>query len=364
MTPFQSACGATGPLRWVVDCPGAPESQDLSFDLPFLIVGSNPGATLCLRHPDVSDRHAYIQLVGGRLFFHDLGSRHGTYLRGRRQRSGWIDRRSPVRVGPYRIRLVDGDINKPQPVENHGPDGTHVTPTVELFHRGARSTVRPLAEGLSLVGSADDCEVRLCDFGVSNYHAALIRSVAETWVVDLLGQGGLVVNGSPAHTAQVAEGDELRVGQSRVRFRTNAMDENVAQANPQDETEADSPLLASLDLGTILAGQPSDRVSLVKALLVPIADQFGRMQQHMLEQLSQVLGMYDRFTESQRDQYCLLKEELGQIRELAQDMTDAATRTSDPGRSRYANGVIVSMPKLGRATRDVSRGRTVSLEVP
>jgi FHA domain len=74
---FLDACGANGPLRleWD-DCEnGQPVCRD--FDRPAIVIGRNPRADLVLDHPLVGRRHAYLQLVEGRLFAVDLGSREG-----------------------------------------------------------------------------------------------------------------------------------------------------------------------------------------------------------------------------------------------------------------------------------------------
>ena len=67
MSFFLDACGATGPMQWTVACRDSAVVECLTFDQPFLVVGSNPASDLHLPHPEVSDRHAYLQLIGGRL---------------------------------------------------------------------------------------------------------------------------------------------------------------------------------------------------------------------------------------------------------------------------------------------------------
>src|SRR3954462_11606016 len=90
MSSFLDACGANGPMYWAIERRDAAGVERVVFDLPFLVVGRDPSSDLQLRHPEVSDRHAYLQLVGGRLFCLDLGSRTGTYVDGRCVRSGWV----------------------------------------------------------------------------------------------------------------------------------------------------------------------------------------------------------------------------------------------------------------------------------
>ena len=106
MSSFLDACGATGPMQWAVECRDSAEVGRLAFDLPFLVVGRDPASDLQLRHPEVNGRHAYLQLVGGRLFCLDLGSRSGTHVDGRCLRSGWVRPGETIRIGPYRLSVA------------------------------------------------------------------------------------------------------------------------------------------------------------------------------------------------------------------------------------------------------------------
>ena len=78
------------------------------FERPAVLVGRDPRADLVLGHPLVGLRHAYLQLVEGRLFATDLGSREGLHWGGVPRRSGWIDRSRPLQVGVTTIRVVEG----------------------------------------------------------------------------------------------------------------------------------------------------------------------------------------------------------------------------------------------------------------
>ena len=80
-----------------------------AFDLPFALVGRDPCSDLRLDSLEVSERHAYFQIVSGQLFCIDLGSRIGVYYGGRCRRSSHVERDQVVRIGPYRLRLLAGD---------------------------------------------------------------------------------------------------------------------------------------------------------------------------------------------------------------------------------------------------------------
>jgi hypothetical protein len=51
---------------------------------------------------DVSQRHAYFQVLAGRVFGYDLPSRTGLHWGEAAVPAGRLDRARPVRVGPFR----------------------------------------------------------------------------------------------------------------------------------------------------------------------------------------------------------------------------------------------------------------------
>src|SRR3954466_14921233 len=104
---FLQGCGATGPVVLGIEEPGAAGVSWRVFDQPFLVVGRAPGAPGFLNDPAISRRHAYLQLVDGRLFCVDLQSRTGTLWGDEPGVWGWVPRDSGVRIGPFRLKLRD-----------------------------------------------------------------------------------------------------------------------------------------------------------------------------------------------------------------------------------------------------------------
>lgn len=223
MNQFLEACGATGPLLLNVETSGV-SGEARAYDLPFVLIGKDPRCDLRLDHPEVSPRHAYVQLVDGRLLCADLGSRGGVHQGGKRRRIGWLDRDRAVRIGPYRIRLLSGDNHVPlnpgdidDPLAPSASRG-HGRLSFELSHRSVRLSRCEFSGGLALAGSAADCEVRLIDPSVASYHCALVSTPGGVWVVDLMGQGGIRVNGHEVSYARLIEGDSLQLGHSMIRL--------------------------------------------------------------------------------------------------------------------------------------------------
>src|SRR4051812_22192252 len=100
MGEFVSACGSAGPLLLGVEEPGTPGVSWRVFGQPFLVVGRAPGADLFLNDPAVSRRHAYLQLIAGRLFCVDLLSRTGTRWGDETGLWGWVQPDPGIRIGP------------------------------------------------------------------------------------------------------------------------------------------------------------------------------------------------------------------------------------------------------------------------
>src|SRR5690242_11660021 len=90
MDSFLQACRTTGPLQLHLDWPGSAGGERLDFETPYVVVGHAPRSDLVLEHGEVCDRHAYLQLIGGRLYCVDMGSRGGTLREGERLGEGWV----------------------------------------------------------------------------------------------------------------------------------------------------------------------------------------------------------------------------------------------------------------------------------
>ena len=77
-----------------------------------------------------------------------------------------------------------------------------------------------LAEGTIVVGRGQDAQFRLPDTGVSRRHLEITWDGRTAILADLGSTNGTTVNGAPVQTWQLVDGDVVRVGQSRLVFRT------------------------------------------------------------------------------------------------------------------------------------------------
>lgn len=365
MNLFLAACGASGPLSLQVESPGLP-GETRAFDLPFVLIGRDARCDLRLSHSEVSERHAYLQVVDGQVLCVDLGSRSGVCQDGKRRRLIQLERNQSIRVGPFRIRLLGGD--GPSPARGGAEPAQTLVP-LDLTHRSVRQSRADLQGGFALVGSGADCPIRLVDPSVSHYHCSLVNTTRGLWVVDLLGEGGVRVNGHDVSYARVDPGDSLQIGHSVIRPAVSASpvvlprvvngarpaegpapttavetripprSEAVATTTPvhvdASRTEPAAPPASALVLpardasaepvspaggsDTLLPGEPSAEV--FERLLAPMVGQMALMQQQILDEFQQARAMLlDTFASLHDEHSRFLNHELDQLRQLSQEL--------------------------------------------
>src|SRR5262245_37560762 len=164
MDPFLEACGATGPLELLVEHADHPGAVRHVLHQPFAVLGRARNADAVLDDPEVSQRHVYLQLVGGRVFCVDLDSRTGVYWPDGRRRDGWLRPDEALAVGPFRVRVTapapDGRPPEATPLVR-GALGVDSLPPVTLeFETRTPSRWRP-NRVLTLAGRCPACKLML-----------------------------------------------------------------------------------------------------------------------------------------------------------------------------------------------------------
>jgi len=367
---FMEACSASGPLHLSVEDKNRPGPVRRVFHQPFVIIGRDPMTDLLLDHRRVSRRHTYLQLVMGRLFCIDLGSRTGTLWDDGSNQSGWLDAGRTIVVGPYEI----GQWSDGQPAQER-----HDVPwqagivdeepsldsyAIDFLTQPERESPINLGQNLVLVGRSEECLVRLPFSDVSKAHCSLLKSPLGVWVVDLLGRGGIFVNETHVRFARLDDGDELRIGRHLLRFQVDearprpqpASSPSRALARRAAETPpAPWPERAALpssgvsmvpvwhypdtNIQTTLNDRESSQVEMVQALMQPMVQQFSLMQRQMFEQFHQaMMGMFQSFGAAHREQMSDFRDELDEVRRLTQELQElqkqAASRNEEAAIAR------------------------------
>ncbi len=226
ITRFADACGAESPLDLRVGLADGGVLAEGTLDQPFTLVGRDEACDVTLSDPDVHPRHTWLQVLDGRVFAIDLGSRAGVVWPDGSRGPDWLDPGTAVKVGPFHVTLckpVAASAHPPHPEIGPlqaDPDLARVRPAVQLeFRNGRRPKDRwQVNRVLTLVGRADACKLHLSADDVAPYHCGLVLTRAGLWVVDLSGRG-VVVNGERMRVAPLPDGAELWVGRFLIACR-------------------------------------------------------------------------------------------------------------------------------------------------
>jgi hypothetical protein len=348
ITLFRQACGATEPLTFRVDDARTRRVVCEVRDEPFLLIGRDPRADLCLDAPEVSRRHAYLQVIDGRAFCFDLQSRTGLRWEQGTAPFGWLDPAQAVGIGPFAVRLLSGVSEGPGAAWDPlaaVPAGDDNLPGMVIEGGGrAAAVVWRMNSVLAFVGLAAECRVRIPG-NVSRIRCALVRTPAGTWLVDLLGRPDVLVNDAPARWALLGDGHRVRVGSVSLRARYDArpdprpalpLDSGGTESDPITPGEPGVFSLVEAPLPHLVPAHPSDRQALLRrgpsalaapggvdvpAWLLPLTSQFAQMQQQMFDQFAQVLLMMGQmYGQLHREQMALVREELQGLQRVAGDL--------------------------------------------
>lgn len=111
---FRGACGLEAP--WVLRCEEAGPDHEVEsrsrLALPFVIIGRDQDQGPRLDAPEVSRRHALLQMIGGRLRVIDLQSRTGVVWESPAEAPEgdlFLDPGQAIRIGPYRLSWSRGE---------------------------------------------------------------------------------------------------------------------------------------------------------------------------------------------------------------------------------------------------------------
>jgi pSer/pThr/pTyr-binding forkhead associated (FHA) protein len=391
---FLEACGAQGRLQLALQR-GRKAVTRKALPLPFALVGRDPHNDLRLEDPAISRRHAYLQLVAGRLWCLDLGSRCGIRWEDGSRHPGWLEGGRLLHLGPFRIRREEREERghtpataasnplKPDSAESRALPGV----TLEFVNEPHAHPPYRLNRVLTLLGQAPSCKVRLISSTVGKVHCSLLRTAEGLWVIDLRGRQGILVGGQGASWARLDDGDTFQVGKFVMRVHYDRpQDEDGTFASSPAETSAlpdpaawppvgspagsagpehgpVSPATPLAPLGGLAfqafppLGQPALAVptgpmsvdaEVVRSLLLPLASQFSLMQQQMFDQFQQSLvAMAQVFSGLHQEQMALLRQELDRLNELTVELRTLEARLS-PGAPALPPGFFLP-PAAGRS---------------
>lgn len=232
---LRGALGVSQPIRLAVSSQSEPKPDYVDIERSFALIGRGAGCDVVIPDKRVSFRHVYLQAFRDRVICVDLLSATGIEWDGP-DYGGWVTPEHRISIGGSRIQLLDDGWTSdrspwPSPLDCKTRD--HVTkaygelPDVHLTltNRKLKGMEWPINRVMTLLGRDDRCRITCGDDRISRVHCSLLLTPTGLWVIDLLGRGGITVNGTRQAVALLGEGDELGVGQ----YRMNAMYESTLE---------------------------------------------------------------------------------------------------------------------------------------
>ncbi len=222
---FARAVGAFQPFTLEVQSPDG-TVEETTWDRPSIILGRGQSADLLLSDETVSFRHAYLQVISGRIACVDLFSPNSVRWTDAVDNL-WLRPQRTFQVGACKITLTKRHWSHPaeeipSPLEYKPRSGLcpayGVLPEVELrvLNKSVGDLSWPINRMITLVGRDERCRITCADKDVSAVHCSLVLTPSGLWVVDLLGKGGTLVNGQSVASALLHDQNVIRVGRYRM----------------------------------------------------------------------------------------------------------------------------------------------------
>lgn len=343
------ACGMRGAMRLKVRNLETGELAKHDFSTPFLLLGRDASCDLPLHSPEVSARHAYLQIIDGRLQCFDVGSRTGMRFNDALRHEGELNRNDSLVVGPFQIQLSQAPAYW-TPDEAGGGIPFENSPADDLLLQFGNATgrsqehpVRRLRTHVTLLGRNKRCHVKLSHASVGRIHAVVVRTAVGVWLVDLRPDRATLVNDRPLTDgcAPLEPSDRITLGEfkmSLVRSRDSRVAvERAASESEESEHAHSSELAASTETNGVLNGsvrRKRRRVRSESAVVEEAAtkeidptvraliDEFGQMHRQVLEQThQQTLMMAQVMGAIQQSQDATIHQQLAQIQAITEELT-------------------------------------------
>ena len=142
-----------------------------------------------------------------------------------------------ISTGTFRIRsgVVAGE-TPPEPVAQQQPAPARTTAPPAAMPRpgvtgrprlilaaggigGSSESTLELTKAVTVLGRANECELRLDDPGISRRHAEIRVNGGEAEIIDLGSTNGIRVNGKAVPSARLLDGDRIDLGSTSLVFR-------------------------------------------------------------------------------------------------------------------------------------------------
>jgi pSer/pThr/pTyr-binding forkhead associated (FHA) protein len=330
LSRFRTACGQRCPfLIHISSSESGSRAQTVLWDRPSLIIGRAQECDLRLPHAEVSRLHAYLQVVGGRIYCTDLSSGTGTHWAqgSNRRQEGSLPFREPVSIGPYSLSIEPApQLETFSPFEPTEPASIPSGLFLD-FHDGENPPRRWAAtRDVTLIGSGHSAKISLVHSSVSKCHCAILRAGHALWLIDLLSEEGTTLNGELVSTACLEAGDRIQVGRFAISAHYGSpLDDETISVTPSDPevparalAAAPTPDLNQLQQQALAAAKNGNGSGVSEQFVLDVINQMGVMQQQALQHAQQSMAQalqavtagYQSRIEALEQEYAELKRQL------------------------------------------------------
>jgi len=183
------------------------------------LIGSKPGCKIKLQHRRVAPVHLAIVNTGHHVVAIDLVTSGGTMLNGLKMCYERLSDGDVIELGKWQFQA---DIEEPTHTGVADVQPFDLDPSPHVVALEQMSTNRILQPGreVCVVGRRNGCDITIPDSRVSRCHCLLLSHFGYPAVCDLLSRNDTVVNGQPVAYRPLADGDVLKLGESKFRVRT------------------------------------------------------------------------------------------------------------------------------------------------
>jgi pSer/pThr/pTyr-binding forkhead associated (FHA) protein len=318
---FSAACRLEKPL--VIEVRKGDDSVTMAtLEQPFVLIGRSKPCDVILNDPSISQRHAYLQVLDGRICVIDLGSRTGVRWADGTRKHGWIEDGGEIRIGPFSltIRISEGEQENSDslrdPLLQEAAEGCQDL-TLEVDRGFGTRDCWPVTRSLTLLGRGADCAIRYADESLASYQSAFVNTPNGTFMLDLRSQKTTRVNSQEVWLAKLRDGDAIRAGALVLMARENASQSPELGLTPLSHTNKAIPVPndAGSWNGNGHSGQHGSPAVAMAAMMAPF--------QQVMEQFQQcMVSMASMFTQLQQEQMSLMREQMHQINELSKELRD------------------------------------------
>jgi len=210
------------------------------------VAGDRVRVNLTLPAETVSRAHAIFVTDSHGIYLRDLASLNHVFINEEAVRESALHQGDVLRIGPYAFRCQGGAASKAD-----ADSAGKCAPAAEL--RTPDNSIHMPLDGrrTTLLGSRDDCDVKMAGAKVSPAHAIIFAIDDQRYIRDLRSMSGTYINEKKVGQTQLNPGDEIRVGDSTLIYQAAAStdaDGTLAGVLAEEEAHQQASAAAGIPL--------------------------------------------------------------------------------------------------------------------